>query len=291
MDGGEARGMEILREPGAYQRRALAWRAAGLAHAQAPTMGALHAGHLRLVEEARARVGDAGRVSVTLFVNPIQFNRPDDLEKYPRTWEADVAACERLGVDALFAPEARAMYPPGFETRVEVEKLSGPLCGAGRPGHFRGVTTVVMKLLMLGQPTVGVFGWKDAQQFLVLRRMVRDLNVPVEMVGVETVREPDGLAMSSRNARLTAEQRAAAPRIYAGLRKAQAMGSSGERSIETLVATAREKIEASGELRIEYLEARSIETLELAERVEPNSTLLAAAVWAGEVRLIDNVRF
>jgi pantoate--beta-alanine ligase len=279
--------MEIVREPGVYQAAALGWRREGLSHAQVPTMGALHEGHFRLIAEARAR---AERVSVTLFVNQIQFNRADDLEAYPRTWESDAAACRELGVDVLFAPEQGAMYPAGFETHVEVARLSGPLCGAERPGHFRGVTTVVMKLLMLGQPTTAVFGWKDAQQFLVLRRMVRDLNVPVEMVTVETVREGDGLAKSSRNARLTPEQRAAAPAIYRGLAAAEKMFRGGESDADRLLAAARETIEAERELRVEYLEAREMEGLVEVAEAEPGNTLIAAAVWAGDVRLIDNVR-
>jgi pantoate--beta-alanine ligase len=278
---------QIIHAPDDYQRTALAWRRQGLSHAQVPTMGALHEGHHRLILEARER---ARRVSVTLFVNPIQFDSAGDLETYPRTWEADVAACRELGVDVLFAPTVEAMYPAGFQTRVEVERLAGSLCGSRRPGHFRGVTTVVMKLLLLGQPTVAVFGWKDAQQFLVLRRMVADLAAPVEMVGVETVREGDGLAKSSRNRRLTAEQRAAAPASYAGLRMAERAFTAGERDAAPLLAAARREIERATALRIEHLEARSLETLETLTTAEPGNTLIATAVWAGQTRLIDNVR-
>jgi pantoate--beta-alanine ligase len=280
--------MQIVTSPADYQKLALEWRAKGLSHAQAPTMGALHEGHCALMREARAR---ADRVSVTLFVNPIQFNSPDDLDRYPRTWDEDVAACERHGVDALFAPSPEAMYSEGFQTHVEVERLAGPLCGARRPGHFRGVTTVVMKLFMLGQPTHGVFGWKDAQQFLVLRRMARDLAIPIEMIGVETVRESDGLAMSSRNRRLSPAQRAAASAIHRGLEAAARLFEAGRRDARELLAAAREAIERQPELRVEYLEARSLETLEELETVTPSDALLAAAVWAGAVRLIDNVRF
>jgi pantoate--beta-alanine ligase len=280
--------LEIVDNPAEYQRIALDWRRQGLRHAQVPTMGALHEGHLALLDEARRR---ADRVSLTLFVNPIQFNAADDLAKYPRTWEADVAACRARGADLLFAPPKEAMYPAGFQTHVEVEGLSGPLCGAHRPGHFRGVTTVVMKLFQLGQPTTAVFGWKDAQQFLILRRMVRDLDMPVEMIGVETVREPDGLAMSSRNRRLSPEQRAAAPAIRRGLQAAAKLFDGGEREMGKLIAAARSEIDREPALKIEYLEGRSTDTLELLESARPGETLIAAAVWAGDVRLIDNVRF
>lgn len=279
--------MEIIGQPEAYQRRALEWRRTGLTHAQVPTMGALHEGHFQLIHEARRR---ADRVSVTLFVNPIQFNQASDLEKYPRTWEADVAACRELGVDVLFAPTAEAMYPDGFQTHVEVERLSAPLCGRTRPGHFRGVTTVVAKLMLLGQPTYGIFGWKDAQQFIVLQRMVKDLAIPIEMIGVDTVREADGLAKSSRNKRLTPEARAAAPAIYRGLCAAQRLFALGETDAQRLLNAARAQIESAEGLTIEYLEARSLTTLEEIETARGGDTILAVAVWAGDVRLIDNIR-
>ncbi|HOE96951.1 MAG TPA: pantoate--beta-alanine ligase [Candidatus Sumerlaeota bacterium] len=279
--------MEVIHDPAEYQQRTLAWRRDGLRHALVPTMGALHAGHYRLIEEARAH---ADRVSVSLFVNPKQFGPNEDLAKYPRTFEADRAACAVRGVDLLFAPDAEAMYPAGFQTHVEVAGLSEPLCGAARPGHFRGVTTVVLKLLLLGQPTAAIFGWKDAQQFLVLRRMARDLAVPVEMIGVETVREPDGLALSSRNAYLSPAERGAAPAIYRGLSVAHEAFGRGERDAAKLIAAARAEIAREPLLTIEYLEARSLETLAELTRAEEGNTLLAAAVRCGSTRLIDNVR-
>ena len=279
--------MEIIHDPAEYQQRALEWRAQGRSHAVVPTMGALHAGHFHLIETARAH---ADRVSVTLFVNPKQFGANEDLGKYPRTFEADAEGCRARGVDALFAPAPGAMYPAGFQTHVAVEGLTAPLCGAARPGHFQGVTTVVMKLFMLAQPTAAFFGWKDAQQFLVLRRMVRDLAVPVEMIGIETVREADGLALSSRNAYLTAEERVDAPLIYKGLSAAREAFESGERNAGMLVGLIRGKIEQSPRFKIEYAEARSLETLELLDEAREGGTLIAVAARVGTTRLIDNIR-
>ena len=279
--------MDIVHEPDQYQQQALKWRAEGLTHALVPTMGALHAGHYCLIEEARRR---ADRVSVSLFVNPKQFGPAEDLDKYPRTFEQDAEGCRARGVDALFAPNPAAMYPPGFQTQVAVEKMTMPLCGAARPGHFNGVTTVVMKLFMLAQPTMALFGWKDAQQFLVLRRMVRDLAVPIEMIGVETVREADGLAMSSRNAYLTPEQRHAAPLINEGLQAAREVFESGERRAEALLGLVRGAIGRSPLFNLEYAEARSLETLEALEQAEADNTLIAVAARLGATRLIDNIR-
>jgi pantoate--beta-alanine ligase len=251
-------------------------------------MGYLHEGHVSLVRRARE---ECDEVAVSIFVNPAQFGPGEDLAKYPRTFVADCEGCRARGADVLFAPRPEAMYPPGFQTHVEVERLSGPLCGAARPGHFRGVATVVLKLLLLAQPTHALFGWKDAQQFLVLRRMVADLAFPVEMIGVETVREADGLAMSSRNAYLTAEERAEAPRIYAGLCAARAAFDAGERSAAVLIERVRAAVEASPRMRVDYIEARDMDTLDALETAQAGNTLLAAAVHLGRARLIDNIRF
>lgn len=279
--------MEIIKDPEEYQKVTLQWRAQGLSSAVVPTMGALHAGHFRLVDEARRQ---ADRVSVTLFVNPIQFGPNEDLAKYPRAFEQDAEGCRARGADVLFAPTPDVMYPPGFQTHVAVERLTQSLCGATRPGHFQGVTTVVLKLFMLAQPTLACFGWKDAQQFIVLKRMVRDLAVPVRMIGVETVREPDGLAISSRNAYLTPEQRAVAPLINQGLQAAHESFVQGERRSEALLALVRERIGRSPLFGLEYAEARSLETLEPVEDVIPGGTLLAVAARLGATRLIDNIR-
>lgn len=280
--------MEIIKDPAAFQKQSLAWRAEGLRVALVPTMGALHSGHFKLIECARQM---ADRVSVSIFVNPMQFGANEDLSKYPRPFEADAAGCRERGVDAIFAPEPGAVYPAGFQTAVHVGGLTAPLCGRSRPGHFDGVTTVVLKLLMLGQPNVAMFGWKDAQQLLVIRRMARDLDVPVEIMGVEIVREADGLAMSSRNVYLTAEQRAEAPRIHKGLTAAHKAFKADERDTAKLISIARKPIEACPLMRIDYLEARSLETLEEAKTAKAGETIIAAAVFLGTTRLIDNVRF
>lgn len=279
--------MDTIRDPHEYQQRALEWRAEGQTHALVPTMGALHAGHYTLIERAR---GLADRVSVSLFVNPRQFGPNEDLAAYPRTYDNDREGCAARGVDVMFAPTNDAMYPPGFETSVRVERLGLPLCGRSRPVHFGGVATVVMKLLMLAQPTHALFGWKDAQQLLVLRRMVHDLAVPVEVIGVETVREHDGLAMSSRNAYLGPEDRAAAPLLYLALCAARERFEAGERRAQELLGAARAVVEPSPRIRTDYLEMRSLDSLETLETAEPGNTLIAIAAYLGDARLIDNVR-
>ncbi len=279
--------MQIIHDPQQFQQLALGWRNSGLTSAFVPTMGALHAGHFTLVEHARRQ---ADKVSVSLFVNPSQFAPTEDLGKYPRTFDADAEGCRARGVDVLFAPNPEVMYPPGFQTHVAVEQLTAPLCGAARPGHFQGVTTVVMKLFMLAQPSKALFGWKDAQQFLVLRRMVRDLDVPIEMIGVETMREPDGLAMSSRNTYLKAEERAAAPLIHQGLAAARDAFNNGETSTERLLAIIRQMIKSSPLFSIDYAEARDMDTLALQGKAEANNTLIAVAAKIGATRLIDNIR-
>ncbi|MCE5229865.1 pantoate--beta-alanine ligase [bacterium] len=279
--------MEIIKDPAAFQKQSQAWRAEGLRVALVPTMGALHAGHFKLIECARQM---ADRVSVSIFLNPIQFGPNEDLAKYPKTFEADAAGCRERGVDAIFAPVPGDVYPPGFQTTVHVDGLTSPLCGRSRPGHFDGVTTVVLKLLLLGQPSVALFGWKDAQQLLVIRRMARDLNVPVEIMGIEIVREADGLAMSSRNVYLKPEERREAPRIHKGLEAARKAFQAGERDTDKLLAAARKPIEECPLMRIDYLEARSLETLEELKEAKAGDTLIAAAVFLGSTRLIDNIR-
>ncbi|WP_297084544.1 pantoate--beta-alanine ligase [uncultured Demequina sp.] len=246
-----------------------------------PTMGALHAGHLALVRRAREAAGPDGTVAVSIFVNPIQFDRAADLEAYPRPLEADLDRCREAGVDLVLAPQAGAMYPPDRSVTVLETSLSKTLCGATRPGHFDGVCTVVLKLFNLFRPAAAVFGEKDFQQLAIIRRMVRDLDVPVDIIPFPTVREADGLAMSSRNLRLSQEQRADAPRIHRSLRHA-----AGRPDREAMVAAAREGIESPLN-RIDYLELVDAETLQ--PHPDPGRrALLAAAVFYGEVRLIDN---
>jgi pantoate--beta-alanine ligase len=276
--------METLTTAHAMQAWADAEHRAGRRVALVPTMGALHEGHLALVAAARGR---AERVVVSIFVNPMQFNRRDDFDRYPRTLDADAAACAAAGVDAIYAPTAAAMYPEGFNAHVEVAKLTDPLCGAVRPGHFRGVTTVVTKLFHAVRPDVAVFGEKDFQQLAVIRRMTADLDFGIEIVGVPTVREADGHAMSSRNRLLGPAERAAARCVPRALDAAAAAVARGQQAAPKVVAAATAVIAAEPAARLEYAEARDPETLEVVEAVNA-PTLLALAVWVGSVRLIDN---
>jgi pantoate--beta-alanine ligase len=276
--------METFDAPRAMQAWTDAERRAGRRVALVPTMGALQEGHLSLVAEARRR---AERVVVSIFVNPMQFNRRDDFEKYPRVLAADAAKCAAAGVDAIYAPAAAAMYPKGYQSAVEVAKLTEPLCGAARPGHFRGVTTVVTKLFHAVRPDVAVFGEKDFQQLAVVRRMTADLDFGIEIVGVPTMREADGLAMSSRNRLLSAAEREAARCVPRALDAAAAAVGRGAVRAADVVAAAAAVIGAEPTARVEYAEARDPETLEAVE-VVTGPTLLALAVWVGSVRLIDN---
>jgi pantoate--beta-alanine ligase len=247
-------------------------------------MGALHDGHVRLIEEARRR---AERVVVSIFVNPIQFNHRDDFDRYPRDLAADAAVCTAAGAHAIYAPHAAAMYPEGFQTAVEVARLAEPLCGTNRPGHFRGVTTVVTKLFNAVRPDIAVFGEKDFQQLAIVRRMTADLDFGIEVVGVPTVREADGLALSSRNRLLDAEERLAAVCVPRALDAAAAAVAAGERRAAAVADAATKTIASEPRARLEYAELRDPETLDVVEEVGA-PTLLALAVWVGNVRLIDN---
>lgn len=277
--------MLVISDPVEMQRQALAWRAEGRRIAVVPTMGALHEGHRSLMRIARAR---AERVIVTLFVNPTQFGPGEDFDRYPRCFERDRAICEADGADALFAPAAAAMYAPDHSTWVEETALSRGLCGASRPGHFRGVATVVVKLFMLTQPHLAVFGEKDAQQLRVIRRVVRDLNLPVEIVAAPTVRETDGLAMSSRNAYLTPDERRQAVALRRALDEAERRFAAGERDAaalrEAIAATIRRLAPAAAP---DYIEVVDDETLEPLDRVD-RPALVALAVRFPSARLIDN---
>ncbi|MCP5535718.1 MAG: pantoate--beta-alanine ligase [Akkermansiaceae bacterium] len=254
-----------------------------------PTMGALHEGHLKLVHRARELAGPEGFVVLTLFVNPTQFDKVEDLEKYPRTLEKDLELCRLHGVDLVFSPEPDSMYHADHSVSVMEASLTRQLCGATRPGHFDGVCTVVLKLFNLIQPDAAVFGKKDYQQLAVIRRMVRDLNVPVHIEGVDTVREASGLALSSRNTRLTASQHADAPRIRRALLSAQQAYLDGARSAEVLLGIARQEIESSPKrARIDYLELLDAGTLQEIDSVD-SPAVMATAVFYGSVRLIDNI--
>jgi pantoate--beta-alanine ligase len=276
--------MEIIAEPRTMQAWADAERRADRRIALVPTMGALHEGHLELIRVARTH---ADRVVVSIFVNPIQFNRRDDFERYPRSLDEDAALCATAGVDVIYAPSPGAMYPEGFTSGVEVTGLSEPLCGRTRPGHFRGVTTVVTKLLNAVRPHCAAFGQKDWQQLAVVRRMAADLDTGIEIVGVPTVREADGLALSSRNRLLGAEARRAARCVPRALDAGAEVVAAGETAARSIADRAAAAIAAEPQARLEYAEVRDPDSLtELEEVTGP--ALLALAVWVGGVRLIDN---
>ena len=260
------------------------WREEKASIAVVPTMGALHEGHLSLV---RAALAKADRVIVTLFVNPKQFNSAADLAAYPRTEHDDAAKLGPLGAHLLYAPHAEEIYPAGFATTVSVSGVSDGLCGAGRAGHFNGVATVVAKLFLQTGADIALFGEKDFQQIHVVRRMASDLDIPIEIIGCPTVRETDGLALSSRNVRLSAEERTIAPELATILSAAAKQLSSGAEAARVMGA-AKKSIIAAGFRELEYLELRSEADLASLERADRPARLLAAA-WLGETRLIDNV--
>ena len=250
-----------------------------------PTMGALHEGHASLVKRARA---ECSLVGASIFVNPAQFSPGEDFGKYPRTIERDLELLERLGADVVWTPSPQSMYPDGFQTWVTVEELEKPLEGESRPGHFRGVTTVVAKLLNCFVPDKAYFGQKDAQQVAVIKRMVRDLNFPVEVVVCPTVREPDGLAMSSRNAYLDPVERKAATVLYRALCAAKEKYERGERDAEALRTAMRSIIRSEPLAQVQYVSAADPESLGELQMIE-NSVLLSLSVRIGKARLIDNI--
>ena len=261
-------------------------RAAGRRVALVPTMGYLHAGHLALIRMAQKR---ADVVITTIFVNPTQFGPNEDLVRYPRDPVGDRAKAFGAGTDALFVPSVDEIYGPSHQTRVSVTALSQPLCGVQRPGHFEGVCLVVLKLLNIVGCDVAIFGEKDYQQLAVIRQMVRDLNVPVEIVGHPIVREPDGLAMSSRNVYLSPPDREAARAIWSGLRDATVGWNRGERDPLSLEKRVRDRIEATGRGQIDYVDTRDAVTLVAAQAPIAGPVVLAVAVRFGPTRLIDNV--
>ena len=250
-----------------------------------PTMGALHAGHGALMDRARR---NAGFVVVSIFVNPTQFDRREDYDAYSINLNADLAFCAARGVDLVFAPSASEMYPDSVSTTVEVAGVSEHLCGQFRPGHFRGVATVVAKLFHIVEPNRAYFGEKDAQQLAVIQRMVAELNFPIEIVPVPTVREPDGLAISSRNARLTPEQRAAAPVVHRALEQARRCIADGHRRGAEVRQEALRTLDAEPQARVEYFEIVDSRTMTPVEEIRL-PVRIAAAVWFGGTRLIDNV--
>lgn len=250
-----------------------------------PTMGYLHEGHLSLMRLAKKK----GDVTVfSSFVNPTQFLPNEDLDRYPRDFEGDLEKAEEIGVDLCFAPSAQEMYPPRFQTYVNVEEITKPLCGASRPSHFRGVTTVVMKLFHAVKPHVAVFGEKDFQQLQVIRRMVDDMNMDIEVAAGPIVREADGVAMSSRNAYLSFSERRQATSLIRALKTARQLFGRGERRALKLIPSAREVVEAEPDAKVDYIELRHPETLENLESVDERG-LMALAVFVGKTRLIDNM--
>jgi pantoate--beta-alanine ligase len=274
-----------LRRVEELRERIGSWRKAGERIGLVPTMGALHAGHLRLVRRARL---DCPRVVVSLFVNPKQFSPNEDLGKYPRDEAADRALLAPLGVHILFAPTPEEMYPPGFATTVTVNDLTKHLCGPHRPGHFAGVTTVVTKLLLQCLPDAAYFGEKDFQQLQVIRRLTRDLNIPVEIVGVPTARDDDGLALSSRNRYLSGEERKSAAALPGTLQAIVRRLKAAPDGVATSLAWGRTELTRAGFNKIDYLEVCDPDTLQPEARATARSRVFAAA-WMGRTRLIDNM--
>lgn len=277
--------MLVTRDIERTRKAVAAARAAGRRIGFVPTMGALHAAHVSLMEAAR-RAGDF--VVVSIFVNPTQFGPGEDFDAYPRDEAGDLATCENAGVDLVFFPSVAVMYPPGAVTTVHVARLTDTLCGPHRPGHFDGVATVVTKLFNIVQPDAAYFGQKDAQQLAVIRRMTRDLDMPVEIVGCPTVREPDGLAMSSRNAYLDPDQRSQATCLYRALEHARSRIQTGEESAETITTEMRGIVENAGPCRIDYISVVDPASMEPVTRIA-GPVLVALAVRIGRTRLIDNM--
>ncbi len=277
--------MRILSSPEEMHAACRELRRQGLRLGLVPTMGALHEGHLSLVRMARAQ---AQAVAVSLFVNPLQFGPAEDYGKYPRNFERDRELLSAERVDLLFAPTPEQMYAPGAATYVTVEGMSDKLCGRSRPGHFRGVTTVVAKLFHVVEPDLAFFGQKDAAQVAILKRMVRDLNFAVQIVVGPTVREPDGLALSSRNAYLDAQQRKSATVLYRALMRIQTLADKGERSAEALLRGGKDVIAEEPAVRLDYLEIVNADTLDAVSDISAGA-LVAVAAYVGSTRLIDNL--
>ncbi|MCL2492763.1 MAG: pantoate--beta-alanine ligase [Clostridiales bacterium] len=278
-------GIPVFRAPEGMRAYALSQRAAKQAIGLVPTMGALHEGHLSLIRRSAA---ENGRTVVSIFVNPIQFDDPRDFARYPQQLESDAAAAGKAGADAVYAPSPAVMYPEGFSTFVDMAGISETLCGSVREAHFRGVCTVVTKLFHAALPDRAYFGQKDAQQLAVVRKMAKELDFPVEVKGCETVREPDGLAMSSRNARLADKERIAARCLYRALCEAETLSRAGERDAARLREAMQAVIGAEPPARIEYIEIVDPVTFESLETAFPGA-LAALAVYIGDVRLIDNL--
>lgn len=277
--------MQVIRTPDEMHAACAQLRRGGKSIGLVPTMGALHEGHLSLVRIARAQ---SDVVAVSLFVNPLQFGPNEDFASYPRTFERDRQLLEAEHADLLFAPMPNDMYPPGGTTYVVVEGLSVKLCGRSRPTHFRGVTTVVAKLFHIVEPDLAVFGQKDAAQVAVIKRMVRDLNLGVRIVVAPIIREPDGLAMSSRNAYLDPQQRRSATVLHRALTRIESVAAEGERRCETLISAGQQVVAQEPGVRLDYLEIVDPDTLEPLQDISQDA-LVAIAAFVGSTRLIDNI--
>lgn len=276
--------MRIISRIGEMQHQSDMWRAEGKKIALVPTMGYLHQGHLTLMRAVRSK---ADVVVVSIFVNPTQFGPSEDFERYPRDLDRDAKLAQEAGVDVIFAPGAEEMYPAGYQTYVEVTDVTRPLCGANRPGHFRGVTTVVSKLFHIVKPHMAMFGEKDFQQLVAIRRMASDLNMGIEILGHPIVRERDDLALSSRNVYLNEEQRRNALRLNRALKEAQRLVDAGERRSDTILGRVKEILQEDDGMRIDYAQLCRPDTLDDVARID-DSALLALAVRVGKTRLIDN---
>jgi pantoate--beta-alanine ligase len=278
--------MEIIVQATEMQQRSEQYRREGMTIAFVPTMGYLHNGHLSLMREGRKR----GEVLViSIFVNPTQFGPGEDYDRYPRDMKRDLKLVQEVGVDICFTPSTREMYPDGFQTAVEVQQVTKNLCGISRPHHFRGVTTVVAKLFNIVKPHLAFFGQKDYQQLIAIKRMIKDLNMDIEVIGLPTIREVDGLAMSSRNAYLSPKQRKEALSLYRALVKAEELFGRGERNAAMLLREIRGTIEEEGNsVKIDYAKICDADTLEDIEEIKAKA-IIALAVSIGKTRLIDNI--
>ncbi len=279
--------MEIITAVEALKTQSRQWRSKGKTIVLVPTMGYFHEGHLSLIREGR-RQGDI--LVVSLFVNPTQFAPSEDFDTYPKDFERDRRLAEQIGVDVIFYPDNNEMYPSEYKTYIEVSELGRKLCGVSRPTFFRGVTTVVLKLFTIVQPHVVLFGWKDAQQFIIIQRMVEDLNLDVQLIGMPIVREPDGLAMSSRNAYLSSQERKEATVLYSALQKVQSLIGEGVTEAAQLRSEMETIVRSAPSVRIDYIHIVSLHDLQQLDHVEHGKTLIGLAVFIGNTRLIDNIR-
>ncbi|HAY99837.1 MAG TPA: pantoate--beta-alanine ligase [Opitutae bacterium] len=278
--------MQTIQSVNEMQSHAIGLRSSGRLIGLVPTMGSLHEGHLSLIDIAKEK---SDKVIVSIFVNPTQFGPSEDYEKYPRVLEEDIEKCRERGADIVFNPSVDEMYPPGFSTFVTEEQISSGLCGVSRPHHFRGVTTVCLKLFNITRPDLVVLGQKDAQQCAVIRKMVTDLNISAEIVIGPTHRDADGMATSSRNAYLTDSQRQEALCISQSLRTAKSMVDSGTKSVDRIVAEVIHHLSLSRRIRVIYAQVVDRDTMEPAREIIPGQQLLCVAAWADQIRLIDNI--